>query len=119
VTVTCADSEPEVAVRVVVPFAIAVIVAVADPDTLATDGLAEAHVMVWPDIVAPFWSLTVAVTDAVAPSAARDTAFVLAVMDVGTGVGGSLVLLQPSVTTPANARTAGRRIDRIGVPGRG
>jgi hypothetical protein len=116
-TVTWADSDPDVAVTMVVPLAAAVIDVVApDAVALAVARLAEDHVTVWPDIAAPSWSRTVAVTDAVAPREAMATVLVLSVIEVGTGVGGPLVLLHPNETTPASAKAAGRRIDRIRDP---
>ncbi len=71
VTVAVALTEPDVAVIVAVPFATAV-TSPAD-DTVATDEFDVAQVTVAPDIVAPFWSLTVAVSWDVAPADERVT----------------------------------------------
>ena len=53
-------TDPEIAVIAAVPFATAV--TKPDDDTVATDEFDVAHVTDAPDIVAPFWSLTVAVS---------------------------------------------------------
>ena len=60
VTEAVALVEPDIAVIVAIPFATAVIRPV--EDTVATDALDELHVTLAPLIVAPFWSLTVAVS---------------------------------------------------------
>ena len=78
-------TEPELAVIVAVPSATEV-TSPAD-DTVATDDLDVAHVTVAPDIIAPFWSLTVADSGDVAPSEARLTLVGDRVIEVATGVG--------------------------------
>ena len=60
VTLAVAVAEPDVAVIVAVPFATAV--TRPDDETVATDAADELHVTLAPLIVAPFWSLTVAVS---------------------------------------------------------
>ena len=60
VTVAVALTEPDVAVIVALPFATAV--TRPDDETVATDEFVVAHVTDAPLIVAPFWSLTVAVS---------------------------------------------------------
>ena len=59
-------TDPEIAVIVAVPFATAV--TKPDDETVATDELDVAHVTDAPDIVTPFWSLTVAVSCCVSPT---------------------------------------------------
>jgi len=65
VTSTPVLAMPDVAVIVVVPLATAV--TRPEEDTVATDADDELHVTLAPLIVAPFWSLTVAVSCSVAP----------------------------------------------------
>jgi hypothetical protein len=60
VTVAVAVAEPDVAVIVAVPSATAV--TRPDDETVATDAADELHDTLAPLIVAPFWSLTVAVS---------------------------------------------------------
>ena len=60
VTAAVALTDPDVAVMVALPFATAV--TKPDDETVATDEFDVAHVTDAPDIVAPFWSLTVAVS---------------------------------------------------------
>ena len=66
VTVAVAVADPDVAVIVAVPLATAV--TSPEEDTVATDEFDVVHVTDAPDIVAPFWSLTVAVSWDVAPA---------------------------------------------------
>jgi hypothetical protein len=89
VTEAVALSEPDVAVIVAVPSATEV-TRPAD-ETVATDAADVAHVTVAPDIVAPFWSLTVADSWDVAPSEARLRLVTERVIDVATGVGVEVV----------------------------
>ena len=56
-------------------------------DTVATDAADVAHVTVAPLIVAPFWSLTVAVSCVVPPKEAKFRLVAESVIDVATGVG--------------------------------
>ena len=78
-------AEPEVAVIVAVPSATAV-TSPAD-ETVATAAADVAHVTVAPLIVAPFWSLTVAVSCVVTPNEAKHRLVDESVIDVATGVG--------------------------------
>ena len=82
-------TEPDLAVIVAVPSATEV-TSPAD-DTVATDDFDVAHVTVAPDIIAPFWSLTVADSGDVAPSEARLTLVGERVIEVATGVGVGVV----------------------------
>ena len=79
-------SDPDVAVIVVVPPATEVTRPV--EDTVATDADDELHVTLAPLIVAPFWSLTVAVSCCVAPKDEKLKVVADSVMEVATGVGG-------------------------------
>ena len=80
-------AEPDVAVIVAVPFATAV--TRPDDETVATDEFDVAHVTDAPDIVAPFWSLTVAVSCCVTPTDEKDRLVTDSVIEVATGVGGA------------------------------
>ena len=80
-------AEPDVAVIVAVPFLTAV--TRPDDDTVATDEFDVAHVTDAPDIVAPFWSLTVAVSCCVTPTDEKDRLVTDSVIEVATGVGGA------------------------------
>ena len=60
VTVAVALTDPEIAVMVAVPSATEV--TRPEEETVATDALDELHDTLAPLIVAPFWSLTVAVS---------------------------------------------------------
>jgi len=60
VTAAVALTDPDVAVMVALPFATAV--TKPDDEMVATDEFDVAHVTDAPDIVTPFWSLTVAVS---------------------------------------------------------
>jgi hypothetical protein len=84
VTVAVAVAEPDVAVIVAVPLATAVM-SPAD-DTVATDEFDVFHVTDAPDIVAPFWSLTVAESWDVAPADERVTLVEDNVIDVAVWV---------------------------------
>ena len=77
---------PDVAVIVVVPLATAV--TRPEEDTVATDADDELHVTLAPLIVAPFWSLTVAVSCSVAPKDEKLRLVADSVTEVATGVGG-------------------------------
>ena len=78
-------AEPLVAVIVAVPVATAV-TSPAD-DTVASVASDVAHVTVAPLIVAPFWSLTVAVICVVSPKEAKLRLVAESVIEVATGVG--------------------------------
>ena len=79
-------ADPEVAVMVAKPLATEVTSPV--EDTVATDALDELHDTEAPLIVAPFWSLTVAVSCWVAPKDEKLRLVADSVTDVATGVGG-------------------------------
>ncbi len=85
VTADVPVAAPEVAVIVAVPSATAV-TSPAD-ETVATAAADVAHVTVAPLIVAPFWSLTVAVSCVVSPKEAKLRLVDESVIDVATGVG--------------------------------
>ena len=86
VTVAVALNDPEVAAIVAVPSATEVTRPVVD-DTVATAAADVAHVTVARFIVAPFWSLTVAVSFLVSPKEAKLRLVAESVIDVATGVG--------------------------------
>ena len=86
VTETVPLSDPDVAVIVAVPSATEVTRPV--EDTVATDADDELQVTLAPLIVAPFWSLTVAVSCCVAPKDEKLKVVADSVMEVATGVGG-------------------------------
>ena len=97
VTETVPLSDPDVAVIVAVPSATEVTRPV--EDTVATDADDELQVTLAPLIVAPFWSLTVAVSCCVAPKAEKLNAVADSVIEVATGVGaggGAVGELPPS-----------------------
>ena len=79
-------AEPEVAVIVAEPSATEVTNPV--EDTVATDADDELHDTLTPLIVAPFWSLTVAVSWDVSPSEAKLRVVADSVIEVATGAGG-------------------------------
>ena len=81
-----AEADPEVALMVVEPFATEVTKPV--EETVATDADDELHDTLAPLIVAPFWSLTEALSWAVLPTASKLTLFGVTTIDVATGVGG-------------------------------
>ena len=85
VTAAVALAAPEVAVIVAEPLATAV--TVPEDETVATDAADVAHDTLAPLIVAPFWSLTVAVSVAVSPMVPRLRLEGDIVIDVATGVG--------------------------------
>ena len=89
VTVAVALADPDVAVIVAVPLA----TGVTNPadDTVATDELDVAQVTVAPLIVAPFWSLTVAVICVVSPKEAKLRLVTEMVIEVATEVGVGVV----------------------------
>ena len=62
-----------------------------EEDTVATDALDEIQVTKVPDIVVPFWSLTVAESWVVSPSEEKLRVVADSVIDVATGVGGAVV----------------------------
>ena len=90
-TVTAAVplADPEVAGMVAVPSATEV--TRPEEDTVATDALDEIQVTKVPDIVVPFWSLTVAESWTVSPSEEKLRVVADSVIDVATGVGGAVV----------------------------
>jgi hypothetical protein len=59
-----------------------------EEETVATDALDVAHDTLAPLIVAPFWSLTVAVSCCVAPSDEKLRVVADSVIEVATGAGG-------------------------------
>ena len=63
-------------------------VTIPSDETVPTSDLVEAHVTLAPLIVAPFWSLTVAVSCCVAPKDEKLKLVADSVIDVATGVGG-------------------------------
>ena len=79
-------AEPDVAVIVALPFATAV--TRPDDETVATDEFDVAHVTDAPDIVAPFWSLTVADSCCCSPSEEKLRVVADSEIEVATGVGG-------------------------------
>ena len=109
-------SDPDVAVIVVVPPATEVTRPV--EDTVATDADDELHVTLAPLIVAPFWSLTVAVSCCVAPKDEKLKVVADSVMEVATdvgGVGGLVGELSPSPqavssNSAANVRSLDPRV---------
>ena len=103
-------SDPDVAVIVVVPPATEVTRPV--EDTVATDADDELHVTLAPLIVAPFWSLTVAVSCCVAPKDEKLKDVADSVMEVATdagGVGGLVGELSPSPQAVSSNRAANVR----------
>jgi hypothetical protein len=74
-----------VAVMVAVPLVTEV--TVPEDETVATDAADVAHDTLAPLIVAPFWSLTVAVSCCVAPIDEKLKLVAESVIDVATGVG--------------------------------
>ena len=99
-------ADPLVAVIVAVPSATEVTRPV--DDTVATAASDVAHVTVAPLIVAPFWSLTVAVSWDVSPSEAKLKVVADSVIEVATGVGGvgglvGVVPLSPHATSKSTA----------------
>jgi len=108
-----ADADPDVAVMVAVPFATAV--TRPDEDTVATEADDELHVTLAPLIVAPFWSLTVAVSWDVSPSEAKLRLVADSVIEVATGAGGvggvgGLVGELPPSPQASSSRTAESRM---------
>ena len=85
VTAAVALAAPEVAVIVAEPLATAV--TVPEDETVATDAADVAHDTLAPLIVAPLWSLTVAVSVAVSPMVPRLRLEGDIEIDVATGVG--------------------------------
>ena len=110
-TVTAAEplADPEVAVIVAVPSATDV--TEPDEETVATDEADVAHDTLAPLIVAPFWSLTVAVSCCVAPIDEKLKLVAESVIDVATGVGGAVGVLSPPHA--ASSSTAESRECRI------
>jgi len=82
VTVAVALTEPDVAVIVAVPAPTAV--TRPDAETVATAASDMVHVTVASLIVAPFWSLTVAVSCCVDPADENERLVADSVIDVGT-----------------------------------
>ncbi len=109
VTAAVPFADPEVAVIVAVPSATEVTRPL--EDTVATDALDELHVTLAPLIVAPFWSLTVAVSWDVSPSEAKLKVVADSVIEVATGVGGvgELVgVVPPSPHAASRSRAVSR-----------
>ena len=106
VTDAVALAEPDVAVIVALPAA----TEVTTPDeTVATDALDVVHVTVAPLIVAPFWSLTVAVSVDVAPSDENEILVADSVIVVATNsvtVTEAVALAEPDVAVIVALPTA-------------
>ena len=104
VTAAVALAEPDVAVIVAEPSATEV--TVPEDETVATDAADVAHDPLAPLIVAPFWSLTVAVSCCVAPIDEKLKLVAESVIDVATGVGvvGGLVGVDPPPSPPPQDR---------------
>ena len=100
VVVAVALAEPDIAVIVAVPSATEV--TRPDPDTVATAASDVAHVTVALDIVAPFWSLTVAESCCVAPKDEKLRVVADSVIEVATGVGGLVGVVPPSPHAASN-----------------
>ena len=81
-------------------------VTVPEDETVATDAADVAHDTLAPLIVAPFWSLTVAVSCCVAPIDKKLKLVAESVIDVATGVGvvGGLVGVDPPPSPPPQDR---------------
>jgi hypothetical protein len=112
VAVAVAVIEPMVAVMVAVPLVTEV--TVPEDETVATDAADVAHDTLAPLIVAPFWSLTVAVSGCVAPIDEKLKLVAESVIDVATGVGvgvGVVGVLSPPHA--ASSSTAESRKCRI------
>ena len=86
VTAAVPFADPEVAVIVAEPSATEV--TRPEEDTVATEADEVAHDTLAPLIVAPFWSLTVAVSCCVAPKDEKLKLVDDSVIEVATGVGG-------------------------------
>ena len=116
VTAAVPFADPEVAVMVAVPSATEVTKPL--EDTVATAALDELHDTEAPLIVAPFWSLTVAVSCCVAPKDEKLKVVADSVMEVATdvgGVGGLVGELSPSPqavssNSAANVRSLDTRV---------
>ncbi len=110
VTAAVPFAEPEVAVIVAAPS----VTEVTKPleDTVATDALDELHDTAAPLIVAPFWSLTVAVSCCVAPKDEKLKVVADSAIEVATGVGGvgGLVGVVPPSPHAASKRTVVSRM---------
>ncbi len=109
VTAAVPFADPEVAVIVAVPSATEV---TRPEETVATDVDDELHDTLAPLIVAPFWSLTVAVSCCVAPIDEKLRLVADSVIDVATGVGGvgGLVGVVPPSPHARSKRTAESRM---------
>jgi hypothetical protein len=88
---------------VAVPFATEVTRPV--DDTVATAASDVAHVTLAPLIVAPFWSLTVAVSWDVSPSEEKLKLVADSVMEVATGVGGAVGSPSPHARSKRTAES--------------
>ena len=79
------------------------------PNTVAIAVFDEVHVTMAPLIVAPFWSLTVAVSCCVSPKEAKLRLVAESVIEVATGVGvvGGAVVLSPP-HAPSNSTAVSR-----------
>ena len=104
VTAAVAFADPEVAVIVAVPSTTAVTNPV--EDTVAAVPVAP-HDTLAPLIVAPFWSLTVAVSCDVSPNASRLTLVGDTEIEVATGAGGTTgaVVLSPHARSKSTAES--------------
>ena len=104
-----ADADPEVAVMVAEPLATEV-TRPAD-ETVATDAADVAHDTLAPLIVAPFWSLAVAVSCCVAPIDVKLKLVGDIVTEVATGVegvGGLVGELPPSLHAASKSTAVSR-----------
>ena len=94
VTAAVAFTDPDVTVIVADPFTTAVTCPA--EETVATFASEVAQDMLAPDIVAPFWSLTVAESCCVAPKDEKLKVVAESVIEVATGVGGLVGVVPPS-----------------------
>ena len=119
VTAAVALAAPEVAVIVAEPWATAV--TAPEDETVATDAADVVHDTLAPLIVAPLWSLTVAVSVAVSPMVPRLRLEGDIEIDVATGVGvvgvvGAVGVDPPPSPQARRKSTTATRTNRISVP---
>ena len=114
VTVAVMLADPDVAVIVAVPVA----TGLTSPayDTVATAAADVLHVTVAPLIVAPFWSLTVAVIRVVSPKEAKLRLVAESVIDVATGVGSVGLPSPPQGGVPGTGGLTGEHCHRCAFP---
>ena len=106
VTAAVPLAAPEVAVMIAAPAAAAVTRPEDETVAFADD---ELHETLAPLIVAPFWSLTEALSWAVLPTASKLTLFGVTTIDVATGVGGGGGAVGSPSPHAASKRTAESR----------